>query len=81
MEDWKVRLKDEFLELCERLEKLDAFIMNKENVEKVGNSTIWNLMCDQSCAMHLYKSSLGYRIAALGIKLNEDTEEETKDNE
>ena len=68
MEDWKVRLVEEYKQLLERLEKLSIALNKEEFYEKVGRVQYFH-MVSQYIGMRIYKEALEDRLKDLGIKV------------
>lgn len=68
MEDWKVRLVEEYKQLLERMEKLSIALKKEEFYEKVGRVQYF-YMVSQYTGMRIYKEALEYRLKDLGIKV------------
>lgn len=68
MEDWKVRLVEEYKQLLERLEKLSIALNKEEFYEKVGRVQHF-YMVSQYTGMRIYKEALEDRLKDLGIKV------------
>ena len=71
MEDWKVRLVEEYEQLSNRYEKLGAFLEKEGAIEKVGLSQ-YKLLLFQFTGMGIYFKALEERIEDLNIDVNED---------
>lgn len=69
MEDWKVRLIEEYKQLNERMEKLGASLNKEEFYNKVGRVQHFYLV-SQYTGMRIYKEALEDRLEDLGIKVN-----------
>lgn len=69
MEDWKVRLVEEYKQLSERIEKLGASLNKEEFYNKVGRVQHFYLV-SQYTGMRIYKEALEDRLEDLGIKVN-----------
>ena len=68
MEDWKVRLVEEYKHLLERMEKLSIALNKEEFYEKVGRVQHF-YMVSQYTGMRIYKEALEDRLKDLGIKV------------
>lgn len=68
MEDWKVRLVEEYKQLLERMEKLSIALNKEEFYEKVGRVQHF-YMVSQYTRMRIYKEALEDRLKDLGIKV------------
>lgn len=68
MEDWKVRLVEEYTQLLERMEKLSIALNKEEFYEKVGRVQHF-YMVSQYTGMRIYKEALEDRLKDLGIKV------------
>lgn len=68
MEDWKVRLVEEYKQLNERISKLGEALMKEEFYEKVGRVQYF-YMVSQYTGMRIYKKALEDRLEDLGIKV------------
>lgn len=68
MEDWKVRLVEEYKQLLERMEKLSIALSKEEFYEKVGRVQHF-YMVSQYTGMRIYKETLEDRLKDLGIKV------------
>lgn len=68
MEDWKVRLVEEYKQLSERTEKLGAAINKEGFYNKVGEVQHF-YMVSQYIGMRIYKDALENRLDDLGIKV------------
>ena len=68
MEDWKVRLVEEYKQLNERMSKLGEALMKEEFYEKVGRAQHF-YMVSQYTGMRIYKEALEDRLEDLGIKV------------
>ena len=69
MEEFKIRLKKEHEELCERIKKLDAYLSKRPKGactdEEVDE---WAMMVIQSNAMRIYRDALEERMKLHGIE-------------
>lgn len=68
MEDWKVRLVEEYKQLLKRMEKLSIALNKEEFYEKVGRVQHF-YMVSQYTGMRIYKEALEDRLKDLGIKV------------
>ncbi len=68
MEDWKVRLVEEYKQLNERMSKLGEALMKEGFYEKVGRVQHF-YMVSQYTGMRIYKEALEDRLEDLGIKV------------
>lgn len=68
MEDWKVRLVEEYKQLLERMERLSIALNKEEFYEKVGRVQHF-YMVSQYTGMRIYKEALEDRLKDLGIKV------------
>ena len=68
MEDWKVRLVEEYKQLLERMEKLSIALNKEEFYEKVCRVQHF-YMVSQYTGMRIYKEALEDRLKDLGIKV------------
>lgn len=68
MEDWKVKLVEEYKQLLERMEKLSISLNKEEFYEKVGRVQHF-YMVSQYTGMRIYKEALEDRLKDLGIKV------------
>ena len=68
MEDWKVRLVEEYKQLDERMSKLGEALMKDGLYEKVGSIQHF-YMVSQYTGMRIYKEALEDRLEDLGIKV------------
>ena len=68
MEDWKVRLVEEYKQLLGRMEKLSIALNKEEFYEKVGRVQHF-YMVSQYTGMRIYKEALEDRLKDLGIKV------------
>jgi predicted glycosyltransferase involved in capsule biosynthesis len=68
MEDWKVRLVEEYKQLLERMEKLSIALNKEEFYEKVDRVQHF-YMVSQYTGMRIYKEALEDRLKDLGIKV------------
>lgn len=66
-ETFSDRLKNEYDEITERLEKLQAFLNKDDTLEKVGY-TQFTLLIQQSICMNEYKDILSFRLRNLSAK-------------
>ena len=68
MEDFKVRLVEEYKQLDERVSKLETALSTDNFQEKVGKVQYVG-MIQQLTGMRVYKEALEYRLKDLKIKL------------
>lgn len=68
MEDWKVRLVEEYKQLDERMSKLGEALMKEGFYEKAGRVQHF-YMVSQYTGMRIYKEALEDRLEDLGIKV------------
>ncbi|QOR58276.1 hypothetical protein [uncultured phage cr106_1] len=68
MEDFKVRLVEEYKQLDERVSKLETALSTDNFQEKVGKVQYIS-MIQQLTGMRVYKEALEYRLKDLKIKL------------
>ena len=70
MEDFEIRTVDEYKQLCERIEKLDGFIVANEGRDggEVSDEH-YRMMQTQYHAMCAYEGALRMRIEDLGLKV------------
>ena len=68
MEDWKVRLVEEYKQLLERMERLSIALNKEEFYEKVGRVQHFYKV-SQYTGMRIYKEALEDRLEDLGIKV------------
>lgn len=68
MEDWKVRLVEEYKQLNERMSKLGEALMKEEFYEKDGRVQHF-YMVSQYTGMRIYIEALEDRLEDLGIKV------------
>lgn len=68
MEDWKVRLVEEYKQLLERMKKLSIALNKEKFYEKAGRVQHF-YMVSQYTGMRIYKEALEDRLKDLGIKV------------
>lgn len=68
MEDWKVRMIEEYKQLRERADKLTAALDKEDSYVRFGKMQ-YTLMTAQLIGMNLYKRSLEQRLDDLNIEV------------
>lgn len=68
MEEWKVKLVEEYKQLNERVSKLGEALMKEESYEKIGRVQHF-YMVSQYTGIRIYKEALKDRLEDLGIKV------------